>query len=44
MIIYLNEKLLNEEKKKMIEYINKCKNIKNVMVKKAIKKIENKIN
>jgi ankyrin repeat protein len=33
-----NDKLSIDEKDKMIEYINKSKNIKNVMVKKAIKK------
>jgi ankyrin repeat protein len=33
-----NEKISYEEKEKMIEYINKSENIKNVMVKKAIKK------
>jgi ankyrin repeat protein len=33
-----NNKLSIEEKNKMIEYINNSKNIKNVMVKKAIKK------
>jgi ankyrin repeat protein len=39
-----NNKLSIEETEKMIEYINNSKNIKNVMVKKAIlKKIENKL-
>jgi ankyrin repeat protein len=38
-----NEKMSYEDKKEMIEYISENKNIKNVMVKKAIKKIEKKI-